>query len=80
MANDHDSPPVSPVSSDGNQTYFSTAHDLRLRRLTIRGIFSVMIVMDHVIAVITEKSTGCFRRHHLWRLSRVTRLAALMAA
>ena len=44
------------------------------------GFFSVMIVMDHVIAVITEKSTGCFRRHHLWRLSRVTRLAALMAA
>ena len=30
MANDH-SPPVSPVSDDGNQTYFSEAHDLRLR-------------------------------------------------
>ena len=30
---DHNSPPVSPVSSDGsgNQTFFSAAHDLRLR-------------------------------------------------
>ena len=29
---DHNSPPVSPVSSDGsgNQTFFSAAHDLRL--------------------------------------------------
>ena len=30
---DHNSPPVSPVSSDGsgNQTFFSAAQDLRLR-------------------------------------------------
>ena len=59
MANDHDSPPVSPVSSDGNQTYFSTAHDLRLRRLTIRGIF------------FSDDCHGpCHRSHH-WKKYRL---------